>query len=219
VEFQKRGLPHIHLLVWLKPDTDDPTPAIIDSYISAEIPDYTEDPLGYALVEEFMVHGPCGKYNPNSPCMKNGVCSKHYPKEYNEETTIDGFGFPVYRRRNNGRYVVKNGVHLDNKWIMPHNMALLKMLQAHINVEWCNKTNLLKYLFKYLAKGHDMIRARVRSMYHSSGTDSAGINEIDDYAKFRYRLLAYRYFYFVLFSVSAFPLFFSICFLLFLPYF
>ena len=109
VEFQKRGLPHIHSLVWLKADTDDPTPSTINSYISAEIPDFREDALGYALVEEFMVHGPCGHYNPQSPCMKDGVCSKHYPKEFNEETTIDGLGFPVYRRPNNGRYITKNG--------------------------------------------------------------------------------------------------------------
>jgi hypothetical protein len=115
VEFQKRGLPHIHSLVWLKADTEDPTPITIDSYISAEIPDYRDDPLGYALVEEFMVHGPCGKYNPNSPCMKDGKCSKHYPKEFNEETTIDRLGFPVYRRSDNGRYVTKNGIRLDNK--------------------------------------------------------------------------------------------------------
>ncbi|KAM0844935.1 hypothetical protein ACQ4PT_056727 [Festuca glaucescens] len=56
VEFQKRGLPHIHSLVWLDADTEDPTPSTIDSLISAEIPDYATDPLGYALVEEFMGH-------------------------------------------------------------------------------------------------------------------------------------------------------------------
>jgi hypothetical protein len=192
--------------VWLKADTDNPTPATIDSCISAEIPDYKEDPLGYALVEEFMVHGPCGKYNQNAPCMKDGVCSKHYPKDYNEETTIDGFGFPVYRRRTNDRYVTKNGIQLDNRWIVPHNMPLLKMFQAHINVEWCNKTNLLKYLFKYLAKGHDMVRARTRCMYHSSATDTGGINEIEEYAKYRCGFVVTMYFvvvYSVLFYFRA----------------
>ncbi|KAM0915483.1 hypothetical protein ACQ4PT_010818 [Festuca glaucescens] len=186
VEFQKRGLPHIHSLVWLDADMDDPTPSTIDSFISAEIPDYATDPLGYALVEEFMVHGPCGEHNPNSPCMKDGVCSKRYPKEFNEETTIDGHGFPVYRRSKNDRYIVKNGVRLDNRWIVPYNMSLLKKFQAHINVEWCNKTKLLKYLFKYLAKGHDMARARFHSMYQSTGSESIGRNEIDEYVKCRY---------------------------------
>ena len=70
VEFQKKGLPHIHVLVWLKEQTRDPTPNMIDIFISAEIPDVRTDPLGYALVEEFMMHGPCGDFNPNCPCMK-----------------------------------------------------------------------------------------------------------------------------------------------------
>lgn len=186
VEFQKRGLPHIHSLVWLDADMEDRTPSTIDYFISAEIPDYATDPLGYALVEEFMVHGPCGEHNPHSPCMKDGVCSKRYPKEFNEETTIDGLSFPVYRRSKNDRYILKNGVRVDNRWIVPYNMSLLKKFQAHINVEWCNKTNLLKYLFKYLAKGHDMARARFHSLYQSTCSESTGRNEIDEYVKCRY---------------------------------
>jgi hypothetical protein len=51
-------------------DTSQPTPEQIDSVISAEIPDPIADPLAYALVAEHMMHGPCGKLNPNSPCMK-----------------------------------------------------------------------------------------------------------------------------------------------------
>jgi hypothetical protein len=42
--------------------------------------------------------------------------------------------------------VVKNGVSLDNRWVVPYNPALLNKFQAHINVEWCNKTYLIKYL-------------------------------------------------------------------------
>jgi hypothetical protein len=55
-------------------DTSEPTPDLINSFISVEIPDPAIDPLGYALVVEHMVHGPCGTYNPNSACMKNGRC-------------------------------------------------------------------------------------------------------------------------------------------------
>ncbi|XP_072084297.1 uncharacterized protein [Arachis hypogaea] len=54
-----------------------------------------------------MVHGPCDPYNKNSPCMKNGSCSKFYPKEFRQRTLIDEVGFSKYRRTYNGRTVKK----------------------------------------------------------------------------------------------------------------
>ncbi|WVZ85278.1 LOW QUALITY PROTEIN: hypothetical protein U9M48_032225, partial [Paspalum notatum var. saurae] len=38
----------------------------VDKYISAELPDPKVDPLGFSLVQEFMIHGPCGRANPSS---------------------------------------------------------------------------------------------------------------------------------------------------------
>jgi hypothetical protein len=63
---------------------------MIDKYISVEIPDPKIEPLGYALVSEHMVHGPYGQDNPKCPCMKNNRCSKHFPKPYQEQTTLGG---------------------------------------------------------------------------------------------------------------------------------
>lgn len=70
VEFQKRGLPHAHILIWLQKDGREGTTSVVDSFISAEIPDPTIDPLGYSLVEQFMIHGPCGEHNRKCVCMK-----------------------------------------------------------------------------------------------------------------------------------------------------
>ena len=70
IEFQKRGLPHAHILVWLSKNKINITYETIDNLISAEIPDPNKDPLGYVLVAEHMIHGPCGDKNPNCPCMK-----------------------------------------------------------------------------------------------------------------------------------------------------
>jgi hypothetical protein len=128
VEFQKRGLPHTHTLIWLKRNTQEPSSALIDGFISAELPDPEKDPLGYVLVDEFMVHGPCGDLNKKCPCMKEGICSKRFPKAYNDETLVDDKGFPVYRRRDDGRFVLRNKgtVKLTNKWVVPYNLNLLK---------------------------------------------------------------------------------------------
>jgi hypothetical protein len=80
VEFQKRGLPHVHILVWLDKKDNQITPEIIDTWISAEIPNPNEDPLGYVLVAEHMIHGPCGDKNEKSPCMKKRKMLKILPK-------------------------------------------------------------------------------------------------------------------------------------------
>ena len=81
VEFQKRGLPHVHMLIWLKADAKQNLQKNIDQYVSAEIPDPDVDPAGYEAVKSFMIHGPCGADNPKSPCMKDGKCIRHFPKK------------------------------------------------------------------------------------------------------------------------------------------
>ncbi|XP_074317075.1 uncharacterized protein LOC141650993 [Silene latifolia] len=155
IEFQKRGLPHAHILLWLKRGSTEVSTDYIDTIISAEIPDKNKEPRLYEIVSRYMVHGPCGKDGPNCPCMMNDVCTKKYPKEHNKSTTLDHNGYPVYRRRKDSR-TIKKGVHeMDNRNIVPYNPGLLLMFDAHINVEWCNTAKAIKYLFKYISKGPD----------------------------------------------------------------
>ena len=174
IEFQKRGLPHVHILVWLEGNTKDPRPSFIDSIICAEIPDKSSDPLGYSLVDEFMVHGPCGQLNQNCPCMKNNRCSKFFPKGTQPNTIVGEDGFVQYRRRpDTGHFVHRYGVKLDNQWVVPYNMTLLKRFRAHINVEWCNKTHLIKYMFKYITKGPDRAKAVIETCAPNVAGDSS----------------------------------------------
>ena len=87
----------------------------IDPIISAEIPDKYDDPELYDVVSEFMMHDPCGIDNPRCQCMVDNKCSKKYPKKFIDHTSIDGNGYPLYRRRNDGSFVEKGKVKLDNK--------------------------------------------------------------------------------------------------------
>ncbi|GJY65612.1 helicase [Tanacetum coccineum] len=61
IEFQKRGLPHAHILLWLEKHCKCKTPDHIDDKISAELPLLMDDPVGYKAVTDYMLHGPCGK--------------------------------------------------------------------------------------------------------------------------------------------------------------
>ncbi|XP_019152280.1 PREDICTED: uncharacterized protein LOC109149095, partial [Ipomoea nil] len=185
IEFQKRGLPHAHILLFLANHRGSVAATDLDNFISADIPSELCDPEYHKAVEEFMMHGPCGTCRKNSPCMVNGRCSKYYPKKFVEKSTMDEEGYPVYRRSDNGRTIKKNGIDLDSRYVVPHNRHLLVKYRAHINVEWCNQSRSIKYLFKYVNKGND----RVTAEFYNSVADEANgkvIDEIKMYYDCRY---------------------------------
>ena len=69
IEFQKRGLPHAHICLFLNDESKLPSVEHVDNFISAEIPDKNLDPDLYTLVSDYMILGPCGVAKPNCPCM------------------------------------------------------------------------------------------------------------------------------------------------------
>lgn len=82
VEFQKRGLPHTHMLLWLNSVNKLKTWKDIDKLISVELPNPNLYPSLANAVSSYMIHGPCGITNPKSPCMKDRKCSKFFPKSF-----------------------------------------------------------------------------------------------------------------------------------------
>ncbi|XP_043474368.1 uncharacterized protein LOC122506318 [Leptopilina heterotoma] len=159
VEWQKRGLPHAHILLWLE---EQIRPNQIDEVISAELPSPEEDKKLFDIVKGHMVHGPCGPFNHRSGCMKEGRCTIRYPKAFVNETISSENGYPTYRRRSpdvggisvpfkvRGEFIV-----LDNRWIVPYSSVLLRTFETHINVEFCGGVKSIEYVCKYVNKGSD----------------------------------------------------------------
>jgi len=184
VEFQKRGLPHAHILVILRAADKPRTPADVDRLVCAEVPDKAVNPRLYHLVETFMVHGPCGALDPTCPCMTElGQCSKHFPKTPRCETELNVGGYPAYRRRQyfpssgesgqKSERTIKNG-ELDSTWVVPYNPYLLTKFECHLNVEVCTSIRAVKYLYKYTYKGPDRACIEI------------GVDEVTDFLDSRY---------------------------------
>ncbi|XP_063924468.1 uncharacterized protein LOC135138427 [Zophobas morio] len=118
-----------------------------------------------------MIHGRCGGHNPHSPCMKDGKCTKKYPRQLLRRKPDDG-GYTTTIKINNVDFEV------DNRWIVPHSPILSKSFNAHINVESCNSVK-TKYICKYVNKGSNMAIFGIAN-------PNAPVNEIEQFQMGRY---------------------------------
>ncbi|XP_026435506.1 uncharacterized protein LOC113333209 [Papaver somniferum] len=114
IEFQKRGLPHAHILIILHEKDKLRTPDDYDRVVRAEIHDEKVEPELYASVLKHMIHMPCALYV-DSVCKKDGKCKKRFPKEFAAETLEGQDSYPVYIRRDDGRAItLANGKVVNN---------------------------------------------------------------------------------------------------------
>ena len=191
IEYQKRGLPHAHILVCLHPDDKLRTVDDYDRVVSARLPDKQEQPELYNIVTRSLIHGPCGVFNQSAPCMAEGVCEKHFPKAWQEQTVDAGDSYPLYCRPDDGRFFDTSKGRLDNRWVVPHSPWLTLRYNAHINVEVCASVSAVKYLYKYVYKGHDRVRVVVTPdaavpMAVQVDQQRQGRDEIKDFVDGRY---------------------------------
>ncbi|KAG2791389.1 hypothetical protein PC129_g24199 [Phytophthora cactorum] len=135
VEFQKRGLPHAHILVILAEEDKPRTRQIIDNMVSAELPDKEKNPQLREVHKGF----------PKAPIGGDKRQCRWVSS--------------VQTRRRAPGVVLINGKEYDNEtinqWVIPYNPYLSQKYNCHINVEVCTVITAVKYLYKYVYKGSD----------------------------------------------------------------
>ena len=166
IEYQKHGLPHLHLLVFLRTNYQFLTAANIDSFNSAELP-HANDAITQELrgiIETTIVHTHCITQAGNAVCMQGldpmmvQTCKKEYSRTFQEETMINEDGYPTYHRRNTGQSLSvtfkRNGADviaiIDNRRVVPYRAYLSECYKAHIKVEICGSVKAVKYIHKYI---------------------------------------------------------------------
>ena len=190
IEWQKRGLPHVHILLWMRKKVNA---TLVSELISAEIPDEKTHPRLHAIVTKCMIHGPCRGFDESQLCCQgksannSNVCRKGFPKPCRDTLYYGNNGYPKYKRRaigNGGCSIQKKikgkTVTLDNSWVVPYNPYLCMRYNTHINVECSNSIKAIAYVTKYVNKGSDRI------LFTKEDANDGVINEVKNYQNSRY---------------------------------
>jgi hypothetical protein len=148
IEFQKRGLLHCHLLVFLENDDKLCSSMDINEIVSAEILDPENIELYQTIIR-------CNIHCHSESCLQKGSCSKGFLKQFFSQTVINDDGYPVYKRNSEDHFVNEKNQRIDNSMIVSYNPYLLQKYDCHINVEICSTVKAVKYIYKYIFKGED----------------------------------------------------------------
>lgn len=167
VEYQKRGMPHIHMLLTLDEEKLNLTPEFVDNIISAEnVPKPADSDHSEAAAQANTLRGYVGEFQlhtcSDTYCLRDdGKCEKRFPREYSNETVISDT-FPQYRRRHTdfggANFVPETSRGHSNIYtnesVVPYNEFLLLKYKSHHNLEWVgSQQKALEYCLKYLLKG------------------------------------------------------------------
>ncbi|MBW0461682.1 hypothetical protein O181_001397 [Austropuccinia psidii MF-1] len=93
IEFQKRGLPHAHIILILAESSIPRTTIQIHALVCAEIPDPTDKSHLFDLVTSMMLHSPCKQ---GSQCWASYGCKYGFPKQFINETLIRDDAYQAY---------------------------------------------------------------------------------------------------------------------------
>ena len=155
IEYQHRGLPHVHITYRLEdgPDHSNEQECIlfIDKYISAQMPVVTaessdEEIEYFEKVTKYMTHE-CRGGVVNGCLNDDGICTKGFSGITVDQTSFDEKKYPIYARP-----------FEKDCFVVPHNRQMLLDCSCHVNTEFCASSYAIIYLYKYLFKGNKKIQ-------------------------------------------------------------
>ena len=173
VEYQKRGLPHTHIIIWLDISAEENSrewQQFMDRYIKTDFNDfhlyYPETDtmnrdfpsLNQLLFLEKMQRAHTHNHTPDY-CMKSGHCRFHFPKPP-IDTTHSVNGRVLHTRLP------------ENSMIVEHCPKIISDWKGHVNMTAIGKYSNLTYLTAYAAKGEPLETAKYEQSIFGDRYDS-----------------------------------------------
>lgn len=150
IEFQNRGSPHLHVVIWVEGHPSVETPegiAQIDKVCSCEMP--PENSELHELVKK------CQTHHHTNTCKKNDttstICRFNFPRQICAQTHIVDSSTNEFIQNGGRICLLKRGSH--ERWINTYNPTLLKLWQGNMDVQPCGSNESIAfYIAKYLSK-------------------------------------------------------------------
>lgn len=150
IEFQNRGSPHIHMVVWIENSPSFETQegiAFIDNVISCQLPPNNENLELHQLVKRNQVH------RHTHTCYKNDsdTCRFGYPRQACERTRIISQSSEDFIR-NNGRICILKR-RAEDKFVNNYNPTILSLWDGNMDIQPCGSNEAIAhYIAKYISK-------------------------------------------------------------------
>lgn len=150
IEFQNRGSPHLHMVVWIEGHPSlDTIEGIqkVDEVCSCRMP--IEDTTLYQLVKKCQLH------RHTHTCRKNDTtsttCRFNFPRQVCNETHLVAPTSEEFLR-NGGRICLMRR-QITDRWVNNYNATLLGLWQGNMDIQPCGTNeSIAYYIAKYISK-------------------------------------------------------------------
>ncbi|KAK3929744.1 3-hydroxyanthranilate 3,4-dioxygenase [Frankliniella fusca] len=207
IEYQKRGLPHCHIIMMVYPDDMPKCGREVDLVIRADIPDPAREPQLHELVTRVNLHHLCREKKRRGQevfCMVDGKhCKSKFPKSFSDETIITGrqvlFKRPengvVFRNPKSGEVFTISTLLKPCEamlcitkqmllQVVPYNPFLSLVMQTNTNIEICSQeAQIVKYVSLYINKSGDQVYTSMAEENLIKGGQHVDWDEIQFYKK------------------------------------